>query len=110
MSIEEAPGDFDAVFILASALTIQGHLQESYDQLNAALALGQGRIPDGIYLLHAHMCARLHSNTVSLLPQAISDFDYLIAQHPEDMNFVSAGLQPPVSVHQSAVGDPAGSA
>lgn len=78
----------DANFILASALTSQNQYQQAYDVLNAVLALGKGTILDEIYVLHAQLCIKLHSNTTSLWPQAVIDYNYLIEQHPEDMNFV----------------------
>jgi len=88
MYLQDTPDNQDANFILAASLTTQNEYQRAYDVLNRVLALGRGHILDEVYVLHAQLCIKLHSNTVSLWPQAVNDYDYLIAQHPEDMNFV----------------------
>lgn len=74
---------------MSCAYTQENLLQEAYDKLNSVIALGQGLIIDEIYILHAHLCIKLHSTTISLYSQALLDYNYLIQQHPEDMNFVN---------------------
>jgi tetratricopeptide (TPR) repeat protein len=74
--------------MLAASYSCLHEYQNAYDVLNKVLALGKGRVLDEIYVLHAQLCIKLHSNTVSLWPQAVNDYDYLIGEHPEDMNFV----------------------
>lgn len=86
--IVDTPNDSEIIYILSCSYTQLKQYQFAFDQLNTVLALNSDQIMHEIYLLHAHLCIKLHSNTVSLFPQAVLDFDYLIQHHPEDMNYV----------------------
>ena len=88
-TIEDHDCDNDVGYILALAYTMLKQYDSAFERLNMVLGLGIEPILDEIYVLHAHLCFRLHSNTKSLYSQAVSDYTYLIQQHPEDMNYVS---------------------
>jgi len=86
--IELYPNDNDVSYILASSYSMLTLYEKAFDQLTITLSLGNDPIMDEIYILHAHLCFKLHSHTKSLYPQAIADYDYLIQKYPEDMNYV----------------------
>ena len=88
--VESEHGEQEVVFMLAAAYAGLGRYQSAYDQLSAVLEDGAAQAPilDEIYLLHAQMCIKLHSDTVALYQEALKDYDYLVENHPEDMNIV----------------------
>lgn len=86
---EENNSDDTVRYILATTYAITEKYQQAFEELKLILALGQEPIMDEAYLLHAHLCVKLHSNQVMLMDQAVLDFTHLIGVHPEDMNYVS---------------------
>ena len=78
----------DVGYILASAYAQLREFEAGFELLNKVLALGQDPIMDDIYILHAHLCVKLHSDKKYLYDQAVRDFDYLIERSPEVMEYV----------------------